>query len=458
MPSKAPKLLLVEDYPAHREATSKLLTKAGYDVVAVSSASGALDTMRAARFDLVVTDLNLPDFDGIELLKRLKTDFPPVEVILLTGHATIERAVEAMKLGAYDFVEKTDDLRVPLLKTISKALERHSLAAENRRLRAQLRQHAAEEMFVGASPAIEAIRKLVRQVAPSDVSVLIQGESGTGKEVIADMIHQLSERRAAPLVKISCAAIPETLLESELFGYEKGAFTGATGAKPGKFELAHGGTLFLDEIGEMSPPLQAKLLRVLQDGRFQRLGSTKDTEVDVRIISATNVDIAKAIAERKFRDDLFYRLNVVHIIVPPLRERLEDIPLLADFLLKRHVERMNKTIGGFAPGVLERLARHSWSGNVRELENVIQRAVAVCSEQRIELHHLAFSQVGPGPSHGKPTIAVPLDTPMEQVESLVIAETLARCGNDKEKAAKILGISSRTIYRRLPPAQRSARQ
>jgi two-component system response regulator HydG len=449
MTAKAPRILLVEDYPAHREATERLLRKAGYEVASVGDPKSALEKMRGGDFDLVVTDLNLPEFDGIELLKRIKADFPAVEVVLLTGHATIERAVEAMKLGAYDFVEKTDDLRAPLLKTVGKALERHSLAAENRQLREQLRLRSAEELLVGNSPAIEAIRRLARQIAPSDVSVLIQGESGTGKEVVADMIHQLSDRRRAPIVKISCAAIPETLLESELFGYEKGAFTGATGTKPGKFELAHGGTLFLDEIGEMSPPLQAKLLRVLQDGRFQRLGGTKDIEVDVRVISATNVDIAKAIAEKKFRDDLFYRLNVVHIVVPPLRERLEDIPLLADFFLKRFSERMKKNARGFKSGVVERLAKHPWGGNVRELENVIQRAVAVCNEESIGVGDLAFSQVNSVSPSGKPTIAVPLDTPMEEIESLIITETLARCGNDKEKAAKILGISSRTIYRRV---------
>jgi two-component system response regulator HydG len=453
--SEPVKILLVEDDPAHREATKKLLAKQ-YEVVAVDRPVPALKAMAETQFDVVVTDLNLPEFDGIELLKRIKAADPAIEVVMLTGHGTVERAVEAMRLGAYDFVEKQDQLRVPLLKAVGKALEKRLLAAENQQLREQLQLRRGEEMLMGNASTIVAIRKLVLQIAPSDVSVLIQGESGTGKEVVADMIHQLSGRRARPMVKISCAAIPETLLESELFGYEKGAFTGATGTKPGKFELAHGGSIFLDEIAEMSPPLQAKLLRVLQDGRYQRLGGTKDIEVDVRVISATNVDIAKAIEEKKFRDDLFYRLNVVHLVVPPLRERMEDTPLLADHFLKRFAARMQKPARGFQHEALERLAAHRWPGNVRELENVIQRAVTTCAGEMIAPDDLAFSRVTAktGAAADRPTIAVPLGAPMKEVESIVMAETLKQFSGDKEKAAKVLGVSSRTIYRRFPPPAR----
>jgi transcriptional regulator with PAS, ATPase and Fis domain len=281
------------------------------------------------------------------------------------------------------------------------------------------------------------------------VSVLIQGESGTGKEVVADMLHGLSLRCDKPIVKISCAAIPETLLESELFGYERGAFTGAAGSKPGKFELADGGTLFLDEIAEMSPALQAKLLRVLQDGRFQRLGSTKDIQVDVRIISATHVDLPAAIAEKEFREDLYYRLNVVHVDLPPMRERRDDIPLLADHFLQKYAERMQKKITSIAPVAMEQLLAHSWPGNVRELENVMQRALAIASGDVIEsfqLFHIRGTTEA-GKSTG-PSVSVPIGATLAEAEEVLIRETLKLVAGDKEKAAKMLGVSSRTLYRR----------
>ncbi len=294
------------------------------------------------------------------------------------------------------------------------------------------------------------MKKLVRQIAATDVSTLIQGESGTGKEVVADVIHALSHRHEKPIVKISCAAIPETLLESELFGYERGAFTGANAAKPGKFELAHGGTLFLDEIAEMSPQLQAKLLRVLQDGRVQRLGSTKDIQADVRVISATHVDIPHAISENKFREDLFYRLNVVPVYLPPLRDRREDIPLLADHFLKKYAARMQKNITGIAPAALEQLLAHPWPGNVRELENTVQRALAITTEDTITRFQLTPPRPGSGASGPVlgPSVTIAVGTKLAEAEERLITETLAYCGGDKEKAADLLGISSRTLYRR----------
>jgi two-component system, NtrC family, response regulator HydG len=280
--------------------------------------------------------------------------------------------------------------------------------------------------------------------------VLIQGESGTGKEIVADCIHALSPRCERPIVKISCAAIPETLLESELFGYERGAFTGATGSKPGKFEMADGGTLFLDEIAEMSVQLQAKLLRVLQDGLFQRLGSTRDVHVDVRVISATHVDIQKAIQEKNFREDLFYRLNVVNVALPALRQRLEDIPLLADHFLKKFTVRMQKDVTRIAEPALEQLLTHSWPGNVRELENAIQRALAVSTGTTIEHFHLMPAKGGTSSSASAlgPTLTISVGSPLEEVEQQLINETLLYCGGDKEEAARLLGISSRTLYRR----------
>ncbi|HUJ11325.1 MAG TPA: sigma-54 dependent transcriptional regulator [Verrucomicrobiae bacterium] len=448
MPRRA-EILLVDDEEALCTAAEKILIKEGYRVSTVNTAQEGLAKFESEGADLLITDLMLPDIDGIALLKRAKELRPTIEVIVITGHATIEKAVEAMRLGAYDFIEKPLD-RTALLKTVSKAVEKQRLAEENRRLREQLQQQRGEEALIGNNELMVAVKKLVRQIAPTDVSVLIQGESGTGKEVVADVIHNLSQRRENPIVKISCAAIPETLLESELFGYERGAFTGAAGSKPGKFEVADGGTLFLDEIAEMSPQLQAKLLRVLQDGRFQRLGSTKDLQVDVRVISATHIDIHKAIAEKRFREDLFYRLNVVNVALPPLRQRTEDIPLLADHFLNKYARRMRKEVRAIAPAALDQLMAHSWPGNVRELENAIQRAIAVATGdtiQSFQLITLIPAGAGSGQSLG-PAVTIPIGTTMDEAEERIITETLNQCAGDKEKAAKLLGISSRTLYRR----------
>jgi two-component system response regulator HydG len=441
-------ILLVDDEEALCRAAERILVKEGYRVVSVHTAKEGLEKFAQDGADLLITDLKLPDLDGIELLKKAKETRPDVEVILITGHGTVEKAVEAMRLGAYDFIEKPLD-RNALVKTVAKAVEKQRLATENRQLREQLQQQRSEESLVGNSHSMVEIKKLVRQIAPTDVSVLIQGESGTGKEVVADVIHALSQRRAKSIVKISCAAIPETLLESELFGYERGAFTGAAGSKQGKFELADGGTLFLDEIAEMTPALQAKLLRVLQDGRLQRLGSTKDIQIDVRVISATHVDILKAIEEKKFRSDLFYRLNVVQIYLPPLRERRQDIPILADFFLKKYADRMQKDVRHIAPAAMEQLTAHSWPGNVRELENVIQYALAVATDDTIRNFQLApAAQISASGAALGPSVTIPIGTPLEKAEEILVTETLKLCGGDKEKAAQQLGISSRTLYRR----------
>ncbi len=440
-------ILLVDDEEALRNAAEKILIKEGYRVTAVATAAEGLARFKAAGADLLITDLMLPDLDGIEVLRRAKQLRPGVEVIMITGHGSIEKAIEATRLGAYDFIEKPLD-KAHLLKAISKAVERQYLANENRQLREQLQQQRTEESLIGNTPAMVAVKKLIRQVAPTDVSILVQGESGTGKEVVADILHALSQRRNGTVVKISCAAIPETLLESELFGYERGAFTGAAGSKPGKFELADGGTLFLDEVAEMSPALQAKLLRVLQDGRFQRLGSNKDQQVDVRLISATHVDLPKAIAAGKFREDLYYRLNVVHIGLPALRDRKDDVPLLADFFLKKYAARMQKDVRSIAAPALEQLLAHHWPGNIRELENTFQRAVAVATEPVIQNFQLLSTpgQTG-GAVHG-PAVTFPIGTKLADAEDRLINETLTVCGGDKEKAAKLLGVSSRTLYRR----------
>lgn len=449
--SKRADIILIDDEEALCAAAEKILVKEGYRVACYHTAAEGLRAFEQQGADLVITDLRLPDGDGIEVLKRAKQIHSGIEVIVITGHGTVERAVEAMRLDAYDFILKPLD-RAALLKTVHNAVEKQRLAEENRRLREQLQQQQREEALVGSSPTMVALKKLIRQVAPNDVSVLILGESGTGKEIAADVIHSLSPRANQPIIKISCAAIPETLLESELFGYERGAFTGATASKPGKFELAHGGTLFLDEIAEMSPQLQAKLLRVLQDQRLQRLGGTKDIQVDVRVISATHVDIHKAIEKQTFRSDLYYRLNVVQIGLPPLRARRDDIPLLADHFLAKYNARMQKQIHAIAPDAMEQLLAHPWPGNVRELENTIQRALAVTTTDTIESFHLTpptiiAGQDVAGSVMGN-TITIPVGTTLAEAEDALIKATLNECDGDKEQAAKMLGISSRTLYRR----------
>ena len=447
--AKRAEILLVDDEEALRNAAEKILVKEGYRVTSVATAMEGLARFKTDGADLLITDLLLPDLDGMEVLKRAKQLRPAVEVIMITGHGSIEKAIEATRLGAYDFIEKPLD-RAHLLKAIAKAVERQRLATENRQLREQLQQQNTEDSLIGNTPTMVAVKKLIRQIAPTDVSVLVQGESGTGKEVVADILHALSGRCAGPIVKISCAAIPETLLESELFGYERGAFTGAAGSKPGKFEIADGGTLFLDEIAEMSPALQAKLLRVLQDGRFQRLGSTKDAQTDVRLISATHVDLPKAIAAGKFREDLYYRLNVVHVGLPALRDRRDDIPLLADFFLKKYAARMQKDVHSIAAPAMEQLLAHTWPGNIRELENTMQRALAVATEPVIRnFQLLAAPGLTSSAVHG-PAVTFPIGTKLAEAEDRLIAETLKICNGDKERAAKMLGISSRTLYRREP--------
>jgi DNA-binding NtrC family response regulator len=308
--TSASHILLVDDDERLRRAASKVLADEGYQVAAAASGAEGLEHLKQPGLALVVSDLRLPDLDGIALLKKARELVPEVEVVMITGHGSVEKAVEAMRLGAYDFIQKPLD-SAALLKTVAKALEKQRLASENRQLRRALRQQRGVDALIGESAPMQAVKKLIGQIAPTEVNVLIQGESGTGKEIVADALHELSDRRDRSLVKISCAAIPETLLESELFGHERGAFTGAATTRPGKFELADGGTLLLDEIAEMTPQLQAKLLRVLQDGSFQRLGGTKEIRANVRLLCATHADLPNAIAAEKFRHDLYYRINTL---------------------------------------------------------------------------------------------------------------------------------------------------
>ena len=363
---KTPTILVVEDDTENRTAIVKVLQSADYKVLETDNGQQALDIINEEDVDIVVTDLRLPILDGVELLKRAKAVEQDLEIIMITGHGTVEIAVEAIKEGAYDFITKPVK-KAQLLRAVEKAAEKQYLSRENRELRQQLNQNGARRI-VYASGEMRNIVRMVEQVAPSTATVLITGDSGTGKEVIADAIHSASPRRLKPLIKVSCAALPDTLLESELFGYEKGAFTGANTRKEGRFELANGGTLFLDEIGEISPAVQVKLLRVLQDGKFERLGGTRTIDADVRIIAATNKDLHKEVEEKRFREDLFYRLNVINIRIPSLRERKEDVQLLAMHFLKLYADKNNKPIESFTEEAMLALTSYDWPGNVRELD------------------------------------------------------------------------------------------
>jgi two-component system, NtrC family, response regulator HydG len=445
-----PHILLVDDDERLRDAAGKVLAAEGYRVIRAASGGEALEVLKQEAVALVVSDLRLPDLDGLALLKQARELLPEAEVVMITGHGSIEKAVEAMRLGAYDFIEKPLD-SAALLKTVAKALEKQRLTSENRRLRHQLQQRRGVEALIGDSPPTLAVKQLIRQIAPADVNVLIQGESGTGKEIAADALHNLSDRCAQPLVKLGCAAIPETLLESELFGHDRGAFTGAATARPGKFELANGGTLLLDEIAEMTPQLQAKLLRVLQDGTFQRLGGTKEIQVNVRVLCATHADIPKAIGEGKFRHDLYYRINTVQIVLPPLRERGEDIALLASHFLRTFAGEMSRNIRAIAPHALDQLRAHTWPGNVRELEHVVQRAVALANGDTINGFMFAPTASSAASTAVKPRdkscIPIHIGMTVDEATKQLVQATLERCEGNKLKAARMLGIPPRTMYR-----------
>jgi len=373
------RILVVDDEESNLKVLDRLLGKAGYTVTTALSGPEALDVLRSVQPELLLTDLKMPGMDGIELLRTARTVSPTTEVIVMTAYGTVEIAVEAMKEGAYDFVTKPLN-RHDILRSVGKAREKAQLLAENRRLREQVAAQTAATGslggMVGRSDALRSVLEVIDQVAPSEATVLINGESGTGKELLARGIHELSDRKDGPLIRVNCAAIPETLFESELFGYEKGAFTGAAGRKPGRFELADGGTLFLDEVAEMSMASQVKLLRVLQEGEFERVGGTKTVSVDVRLLAATNRDLAAMCKERTFREDLYFRLNVVRVDLPPLRERSGDLPHLVRYFAEIIGRELERSVV-FTPSAVEALGTWHWPGNVRELENELRRAAAL---------------------------------------------------------------------------------
>jgi two-component system, NtrC family, response regulator HydG len=452
-----PTVLIVDDQESIRHALSKMLIKEGYEVLLTGEGEEALETLRKKKVNVILTDLKMPRMDGVQLLKTSKLIKPEVEVILITAHGTIEKAVSAMKDGAYDFITKPFKKMV-IANMIRKAVEKQALVVENKSLHEKLERsgHDRDADIIGQSDVIRNVIKLAEQVAPSQASILIQGESGTGKEALASLIHKIGPRAHKPFIKVSCAALPETLLESELFGYEKGAFTGAVGQKEGRFELADEGTLFLDEVGEISPTIQVKLLRVLQEGEFERVGGTKVLRCNVRIISATNINLTTAIKQKRFREDLYYRLNVITVDIPPLRERKEDIPLLVSHFLKIYQEKNDKTIDGISEDVLDILTDYSWPGNVRELKNVIERAVVLTQERIISQDDLPENIFKNRSEERK--LIIPFGMPLREIEKKVIIETLKRTKGDKEVTANLLGITPRTIYRKMNSLEEEERE
>jgi two-component system response regulator HydG len=440
-------LLVADDDPGLRESLERTLTREGYKVVLASDGRAALERVQAGGVDLIVTDLRMPGLTGLELLRAAKAIMPDVDVILLTAFGTVEEAVKAMKDGAYDFLTKPFR-REQLIKLVDKALERRDLIEQNRALKKQLEDIRAKGQMIGASPSFRRMLTLVEQIADSSATILIQGESGTGKELVARTIHERSGRRAGPFVAVNCAALPETLLESELFGYEKGAFTGAAGRKEGRFELANGGTLFLDEVADLSLVTQPKILRVLQEGEFERLGATRSIQVDVRILAATNQDLADMVKDKRFREDLYYRLNVITVRVPPLRERHEDIRVLAQHYLRVYAAKNGRKLEGFSNEALERLESYAWPGNVRELENLIERTVLLARKDRIDAEDLP-EEVAGVKRPPRDAILELVGTPLADIEQRLLDETLRITGGNKTQAAKLLGIDVRTVARKL---------
>ncbi len=442
-------ILIVDDDRANLESVARIFQHEGLDTETATHGQEALSLLRKPELAVMVTDLMMPGVDGQELLKAARLLRPDVEVVVMTAYGTVETAVSAMKDGAYDFITKPLK-RHALVKSVTKALERHSLVEENRQLKERLADLGAPggRTMVGQAPAFRALMDTLRQAAPSSATLLLLGESGTGKELAARAVHELSPRAKGPFVAVNCAALPETILEAELFGVEKGAFTGAVARREGRFERANGGTLFLDEVGEMSAGAQVKLLRVLQESEIERLGGTHPIKVDVRVVAATNKDLGKEVTEGRFREDLFYRLNVVEVQIPPLASRREDIPLLADHFLRRFAAKNGKSVRGISPEAVALLEGYAWPGNVRELEHALERAVVLSRGEVIDVGDLPES-VRKGPVGYAGQLVIPIGTPMEEIERRVIHETLRHTKGDKSLAARLLGIAARTIYRKL---------
>jgi DNA-binding NtrC family response regulator len=442
------RVLVVDDETTSRRGLQALLEKQGYRVEAAATGAEALEKARSFRPSVVIADLVMPGMDGLELLRSLREETPFAVTILLTGRGSIESAVQAMKAGAFDYLTKPVDLE-RLTFLLEKALDRSRIGREVALLRRQVGT-ADRPALIGQSAAIQKVLQQIEQAAPSTAPVLILGESGTGKELVARSLHALSPRAGAPFVGVNAAAIAESLLESEVFGHEKGAFTGAVERRIGCFEMADGGTLLLDEVAEMHPAVQAKFLRVLEERTFRRIGGKTEIQVDVRVVAATNRDPEAAVQEGKLRADLFYRLNVFPIALPPLRERLEDIPLLVEAFLQDSAATEGRIVKSVSPAAIELLQRYAWPGNVRELRNVIERARLLADGETIEASHLPETLRGSQTDSGPvPTLSIPLGTTVEEAEKALILKSLELAGNNKTRAAGILGISVKTLYNKL---------
>ena len=439
------KILVVDDEPAQRELVSGFLARHGFEVTTARDGAEALERFRREPVDLILTDQKMPGLSGLELTQAARAVNPEVAVVVMTAYGTIEHAVAAIKAGATDYLTKPLNLD-ELLHRLGQVRDHQRLLGENRELRAALQERHRVEGILGESGRMQEVLSLVRRVAASDATVLIRGESGTGKELIAKAIHYASRRAEGPLVRVNCAALPETLLESELFGHEKGAFTGAQATRRGRFELAHGGSLFLDEIGDLPPHLQVKLLRVLQEREIERVGSSRPIPVDVRLLAATHRDLEALVKAGGFREDLYYRINVVTLVVPPLRERREDIPLLLDHFLSKFARENGKTIRGLTREARDTLLRYDYPGNVRELENLMERAVVLTRDEVIGRADLPLSVRDAEPESGE---ATGLPAAVEGLERRMIRDALARADGVQTRAAELLGISERVLRYKL---------
>ncbi len=449
-------ILVIDDDQAVRDVLQETLTEEGYAVFVAADATTGLQVVKEHPVQILVTDYQLPDFDGLEVIERVLRIDSKIIPIVMTGFGTVECAVQAMKAGAFDFVTKPFDPDTVVV-VVQKAIEFQRLRQENHLLRKAVREQYRLEQLIGVSEPMQQVLDFVQKVADSDSTVLIQGESGTGKELVARMLHFNSSRKDRPMVPVNCGAIPETLLESELFGHEKGAFTGAAQTRMGRFELANGGTIFLDEVGEMSLSLQVKLLRVIQERSFERVGGSRTIQVDVRIVAATNQDLEKMVEEKRFRQDLYYRLNVIPIITPPLRDRQSDIPLLIDHFLKRFNHMKQTDVSGFAPDALELLTTFHWPGNIRELENMVERLVVLKKQGQLTVADL------PEKLHKKPVSqpelkeqfirftedGIHLSNEVEQYENQLIGEAMRKANGVTARAAQLLHVNRTTLVEKL---------
>ena len=446
------RVLVVDDERSMRELLSIVLRRDGYDVLIAEDGAAGLELLKRERVDILITDIRMPQMNGVDLLREAKRIAPDIVSIVMTAFATTETAVEALRLGAADYVTKSKDTAAELRVRVGRELERRRLQQENVLLKRAMRTSHQFSNIIGTSSAMVALFQLIETIAATNSTVLITGESGTGKELIARAIHVNSPRRERPFVAVNCGALSETLLDSELFGHMRGSFTGADSNKKGLIEVAEKGTIFLDEIGEMSPVVQVKLLRVLQERKFRRLGGTEEIDADIRILAATNRDLTKMVAEGSFREDLFYRINVIPMRVPPLRERQGDIPLLAEHFVSRFAEQMHKPVSGISGAALSLLTQHGWPGNIRELENAMERAVALERTPTIlpdslpeQLSHRVGEASTAAPAEAFPDAGFDLERHVQGIEREYIAEALRRAGGVKVKAAELLGMSFRSF-------------